>query len=83
MRMRALLTGTFVVAVALMPSTPAQAYSRSSRPAYTWVLDATLIVAGRVESVGGDKGTLRITKTLAGRADAAAEVTALRDWRTS
>lgn len=57
-----------LAAVATWPS-PAQARAADPRPAYAWAFDATLVVAGRVESADGKSGTLRITRTLAGHAD--------------
>ncbi len=55
-------------AAAAWPS-PAQARAADPRPAYAWAYDATLVVAGRVESADGKSGTLRIARTLAGHAD--------------
>jgi len=68
-RMRTILLGVLacVIATSMAPSARASVFP--PRPAYSWVLDATLIVMGRVESVGTDKATMRVVKTLAGHAD--------------
>ena len=65
--LRTIVVGILLVVVSFMP--PAAAEARPPRPAYAWAIEATLIVAGRVESVGKSSARLRISKTLAGRAD--------------
>lgn len=71
MRMRGMLFGVLACVVAATISSSARAKAVAPRPASTWALDATLVVAGRVERVADGTGTLRITKTLAGRAETA------------
>ena len=41
------------------------------RPVYAWAAEAKLVVAGHVESLDAARGTLRVTKVLAGTIDAA------------
>jgi hypothetical protein len=69
MRIRGMLIGILACAIATAFSSPARALAVAPRPAYVWAFDATLVVAGSVEKVADGKGTLRVTKTLAGRAE--------------
>ena len=62
------MAASLALAVLLAAAPEASAEARMAWAPYRWVQRATLIVEGRVESVGEHVGTLRVTKTLHGEA---------------